>query len=376
MDSFVQRDGKWLRRGYTTGSCAAAAAKASAMMLLGGGRMESVWLLTPAGVGLTLPLSEIQVDGEGVSCGVVKDSGDDPDVTNGITIFARVERFDAPGPLVEIQGGEGIGLVTRPGLDQPVGEAAINSVPRRMIREELLAVMEERGFTGGLRVTLWAPGGENLAQKTFNPRLGIVGGISILGTTGIVEPMSDEAVVETIRAEVSMRRASGQKDLLFTPGNYGADYLKNALKLDPQRVVTVSNFVGDALNIAAEAGAESFLLVGHIGKLVKLAGGIFNTHSRYGDCRGEIFAAHAALCGASRTVVQGLMESVMTDGMLDILETAGLREPVMESIIDKIAFHLSQKAAGRLQAEAMVFSQKAGLLGVTPGALDLLERIR
>lgn len=375
MDSFITKDGKKLRRGYTTGSCAAAASKAAAIMLLGGEMLETVYLMTPRGIGLNLTVHEI-VRGENfVSCGIVKDSGDDPDVTNGMTVYSLVEMTDVPHEIL-IDGGEGIGRVTKPGLDQPVGNAAINSTPRRMIAEELQQVCEDYGYTGGLRVTISAPAGVEIAKKTFNPRLGIVGGLSILGTTGIVEPMSDEAVVETIRTELSMRAASGKTVVLFTPGNYGADYIKNELHIDPEIAVTTSNFIGDAFAIAAESGFRGALLVGHIGKLIKVAGGMFNTHSRYGDCRMEIFASHAGMCGASAYVVRRIMDSAMTDDMLAILEEAGLRQAVMESVMARMHFHLTHRPVGTMQVGAATFSNVHGILGKTADADQILEQIR
>ncbi len=376
MDSFITKDGKRLRRGYTTGSCAAAASKAAALMLFENRTVETVWLMTPRGIGLTLEVKE-PVRGENfASCGIVKDSGDDPDVTNGMTVYARVEKIPEPG-VIRIDGGEGIGRVTKPGLDQPVGEAAINSTPRRMIADALREVMEGAGYGGGLSVLIYAPEGVELAKKTFNPRLGIVGGLSILGTTGIVEPMSDEAVVETIRTELSMRAADGRKTALFVPGNYGADFIRNELGIDPESAVTVSNFIGDAFSLAAEAGFWSALLVGHIGKLVKLAGGMLNTHSRWGDCRAEIFAAHAGLCGADREIVRRIMDSAMTDDMLAILEEAGLRGAVMESVTERMGFHLAhQKTIGGLRTGAVTFSNVYGILGKTSSADELLDEIR
>ncbi len=376
MDSFITKDGKKLRRGYTTGSCAAAAAKAAALMLLSGRPQESVWLMTPGGIGLTLAVREPVLAPDSASCGIVKDSGDDPDVTDGITIYARVERLQEPG-CIEIDGGEGIGRVTRPGLDQPVGSAAINSTPRRMIAEELRQVCEDSGYPGGFRVVISAPEGAGLSGKTFNPRLGIVGGLSILGTTGIVEPMSDDAVVETIRTELSQRHAEGRDAVLFVPGNYGADFVRDSLGLDPGIAVTVSNFIGDAFSLAAEAGFRSALLVGHIGKLVKLAGGMFNTHSRWGDCRMELFAAHAALCGADPETVRRIMDSAMADAVLSILDGAGLRQAVLESITGRIDFQLTRyRGIGALQPGAILFSNVYGLLGKTPSADRLLEQIR
>ena len=375
MESFVTKDGKKLRRGYTTGSCAAAAAKAAAIMLLEERDLPSVWLLTPAGIGLTLTVRET-IRGEGfVSCGIVKDSGDDPDVTDGMTVYAKVAKTDAPGEIA-VDGGEGIGRVTKPGLDQPVGSAAINSTPRRMITEELRAVCEDTGYTGGLNVLIYAPEGAELAQKTFNPRLGIVGGLSVLGTTGIVEPMSDDAVVETVRTELSQRKASGQTHVLFTPDNYGADFIKNELHLDPANAVTTSNFIGDAFLLAAEAGFASALLVGHIGKLVKLAGGMFNTHSRWGDCRAEIFASHAALCGADQQTVAGIMDAAMTDDMLRQLEQAGLREAVMKSVMGKIHIHLTHRPVRTMRVGAITFSNVYGVLGKTEDADQILRLIK
>ena len=375
MDSFITKDGKKLRRGYTTGSCAAAASKAAAIMLLGDTVLETVYLMTPRGIGLNLTVHEIVCGDSYVSCGIVKDSGDDPDVTNGMTVYSLVEKTDVPHEIF-IDGGEGIGRVTKPGLDQPVGNAAINSTPRRRIAEELRQVCEDYGYTGGLKVTISAPAGVEIAKKTFNPRLGIVGGLSILGTTGIVEPMSDEAVVETIRTELSMRAADSKTVVLFTPGNYGADYIKNELHINPEIAVTTSNFIGDAFALAAEFGFRGALLVGHIGKLIKVAGGMFNTHSRYGDCRMEIFASHAGMCGASAEIVQRIMDSAMTDDMLAILDEAGLQQNVMDSIMHRMHFHLTHRPVGNMIVGAATFSNVHGILGKTADADQLLEQIR
>lgn len=378
MDSFITKDGKRLRRGYTTGSCAAAAAKAAALLLLGGEPLERVYLLTPAGIGLTLPLADVLTEDNVVRCGIVKDSGDDPDITDGITIYAKVEKIPQRG-AVQIDGGEGIGRVTKPGLDQPVGAAAINSTPRRMIETALREIMEDFSYAGGLAVTISAPEGAKIAEKTFNPRLGIAGGISILGTTGIVEPMSDSAVVETIKAELSMRRAAGQRFVLLTPGNYGADYIKNTLNIAPETAVTTSNFIGEAFSAASEMGFEGALLVGHIGKLVKLAGGMFNTHSRYGDCRAEIFASHAALCEADTETVHAIMDSAMTDDMLALCRSAGILSPVLESILGRISVQLasfSSRYFGGIKTGALLFSREYGTLGQTEAVGELLEAIR
>ncbi len=375
MESFITKDGKRMRRGYTTGSCAAAAAKSAALMLLEDRIIESVHLTTPAGAELDLAVTEIERAPDHVSCGIVKDSGDDPDVTNGITVYARVTRTDEPG-VISIDGGEGIGRVTKSGLDQPVGNAAINSVPRRMITRELVSVCEDHGYGGGLEVIISAPAGAEIAKKTFNPRLGIVGGISILGTTGIVEPMSDDAVVETIRTELSMRAAEGRKSVLLVIGNYGADYIRDELHIDPETAVTTSNFIGDAFALAAEAGFRDALLIGHIGKTVKLAGGLFNTHSRWGDCRAEIFASHAGMCGADSSTVRRIMDSAMTDDMLSILDESGLRGAVMKSIMDRTQYLLDHRQTGAMNTAVISFSKEYGVLGMTDKAEEIMEKIR
>ena len=374
MESFITKDGKKLRRGYTTGSCAAAAAKSAALMLLTGRRLDSVSLVTPNGTALDLTVHGTVISDGCVICGIVKDSGDDPDVTNGITIYAKVEKTNERG--VKIDGGEGIGRVTKPGLDQPVGAAAINSTPRKMIEEELYAVCEDCGYGGGLSVLIFAPEGADIAKKTFNPRLGIEGGISILGTTGTVEPMSDSAVVETIRAELSIRAALGKTSVLFTPGNYGEEFIKNELNISQNTAVTTSNFIGEAFSAAAEMGFQNAILVGHIGKLIKLAGGIFNTHSKYGDCRAEIFAAHAALCGAPREDISVVMNSATTDDMLDILDRSGLCGAVMESVSDKIAYQLENRRLGAMKTAVISFSKVYGVLSETENAEQILELIK
>ncbi|MGN1002778.1 MAG: cobalt-precorrin-5B (C(1))-methyltransferase CbiD, partial [Oscillospiraceae bacterium] len=321
MEQTIHRDGKQLRLGYTTGSCAAAAAKAAAWMLLTGQRKETITLDTPKGIRLTLAVKEISMGEASVSCAIQKDSGDDPDVTNGTLIFAEVAPGDTPG--VTIDGGTGIGRVTRKGLDQPVGNAAINSVPRRMIRENVEEVMALADYSGGLSVTISAPEGERLAKQTFNPRLGIVGGISVLGTTGIVEPMSEKALVDTIRVELRQRKENGAEYVLLTPGNYGTDFIRRELGIDPGLAVQVSNFIGDALDICRELEFQGALLIGHIGKLVKIGGGMLNTHSKYGDCRMEILAAHAGAAGANAETISQILESVACDDALRLLREAG-----------------------------------------------------
>ena len=308
MEEYIIKDGKRLRLGYTTGSCAAAAAKAACFMLLTGRRKETVELLTPKGILLTLSVLEITQGPDFVSCAIRKDSGDDPDVTNGIEVFVTLSVSDRPG--IAVCGGVGVGRITKPGLQMPVGEAAINLVPRRMIREQIEQVRQSypQWESVGLRALVEIPQGVQLAAKTYNPRLGIEGGISVLGTSGIVEPMSEQALTDSIRLELSILQKQGHRCVLITPGNYGKAFLSgetiggksdfHALAQMADRAVKCSNFVGDTLDMCVQQGFSHALLVGHIGKFSKLAAGVMNTHSRYADARLEVFTAHAALAGA------------------------------------------------------------------------------
>ena len=372
MEEYIVKDGKKLRLGYTTGSCAAAAAKAAAYMLLTGRPKDTIDLLTPKGIRLHLTVEEIRITSAEASCAIRKDSGDDPDATRGTLIFACVRKTDVPGILID--GGTGVGRVTKRGLDQPVGAAAISSVPRRMIEENVREVCALCGYDGGISVVISVPEGETLAKKTFNPRLGIVGGISILGTTGIVEPMSEQALVDTIRVELRQRREMGADYVLLTPGNYGADFIRDSIGIDPRTAVLTSNFIGDALELSRELGFHGALLIGHIGKLVKLAGGMWNTHSKFGDCRMELLAAHAASLGLRSEKVSELLSCVMCDDALRILLEEQLYDAVLARLAGRIEFHLRHKC-GEMEIGAMVFSKEYGRLCQTSCAQALLQKI-
>lgn len=372
MEEYIVKDGKKLRLGYTTGSCAAAAAKAAAYMLLTGRPKDTIDLLTPKGIRLHLTVEEIKITSSEVSCSIRKDSGDDPDATRGTLVFACVRKTDAPGVLID--GGAGIGRVTKRGLDQPVGAAAINSVPRRMIEENVREVCALCGYDGGISVVISVPEGEALAKKTFNPRLGIVGGISILGTTGIVEPMSEQALVDTIRVELRQRRELGAEYVLLTPGNYGADFIRDSIGIDPRTAVLTSNFIGDALELSRELGFHGALLIGHIGKLVKLAGGMWNTHSKFGDCRMEILAAHAAALGLPPARTEELLTCATCDDALRILKEEQLCDALLQRLSGCIGQQLARKCGG-MQVGAIVFSKEYGALCETTDARALLQRI-
>lgn len=369
LEQYISVGQKRLRCGYTTGTCAAAAARGAVEYLLTGRCPTAVEVMTPAGVLVQADLEETAAGENWAVCAVRKDGGDDPDVTNGTLVYARVEKTDTPG--VEIDGGQGVGRVTKPGLDQPVGAAAINSTPRRMIGEQLEGAMAARGYSGGLKVTISIPKGVELARKTFNPRLGIEGGISVLGTSGIVRPMSEAALMETTAAELSTIRAAGHRHVLVTPGNYGEDFSREVLGLNLTAWAMCSNYIGDAIDRAVTLGFESFLLVGHLGKLVKVAGGAMNTHSRTADGRRETLTAHTALCGGSRELVAEVFAAPTTDAAIPLLDAAGLREAVMASLAQALEENLRHRA-GDMEIAALFFSNQYGILGKTPGAEKLL----
>ena len=377
-----------MRYGFTTGSCAAAAAKAAAYMLLTGREKTEITIETPKGIPYTARIRDICRKEREVSCAVEKDGGDDPDITTGALICAKVSlpreaggkgreageafvgtpqtgqvRGDAREQAqVVIDGGFGVGRVTKPGLDQPVGNAAINHVPREMIEREVLQVCQVLDYRGILSVEISVPEGEKLAERTFNPRLGIVGGISILGTSGVVEPMSTQAILDTIRVELRQQRALGREDVVISPGNYGLDFLKNTYHYDLDKSVKCSNFIGLTIDMAVEEGFKRLLLAGHIGKLIKVAGGIMNTHSREGDCRMELLTAFAVKCGVASEDAAKILSCVTTEEAVRILDECGRRQEVMDYAMERILFYLEKRAQGKLAIECIMYANDFGAL--------------
>ena len=384
FEHFVQSGTKQLRCGYTTGTCAALAAEGAAQLLLTGTAPKTLSVRTPKGwtVEVEPELCEWTDAGKSACCAVRKDAGDDPDVTDGMPVVATVSLGEPSSEAVVIDGGDGVGRVTKPGLDQPVGNAAINRVPRQMIRDAVLDVCEELDFDpaeeGVIQVIISIPGGEETAKKTFNPKLGIEGGLSVLGTSGIVEPMSEQALKDTIAVELrqafALQEEAGvhRPAVLLTPGNYGKDFLDAQGWSDlGVPVVKISNYVGDALDAAVSIGFEDILLAGHIGKLVKVAGNIMNTHSSVADSRMELLAAHAAVCGASSDLTEKILDAATTDAALDLLEAAGLKDAVLARVSDAVQKNLTARAGKPVGA--VLFSNVHGLLAVTETAEQLLK---
>lgn len=371
-----------MRYGFTTGSCAAAAAKAAAYMLLSGRQKNTITIETPKGIPYTAEILEITRGEKAVQCAVRKDGGDDPDITSGALIYAEVSltdhtRTQATDTRIHIDGGIGVGRVTKPGLDQPVGNAAINHVPREMIAKEVLEVCDLMDYKGNLQVIISVPEGKAIAKQTFNPRLGIVGGISILGTSGIVEPMSNQALLDTIRVELNQRRAEGFDYIAVAPGNYGLDFMKKAYGYDLDKSVKCSNFIGVTIDMAVECGFTRMLLTGHIGKLIKVAGGIMNTHSKEADCRMELLSAFAIHEGAGADVAAKILDCVATEEAVRLLREAGKQQEVMDYAMERIMFYLNKRAGGRMQIDCIMYDNTFGELAKSKEAdrwFTLLER--
>lgn len=362
---------KKMRFGYTTGSCATGAAKAAALMLFTGQEQKYVSFMTPKGILLHLEILHITRGDGWVSCAIKKDAGDDPDATNGIEIFAKVEKTKGKGIFIE--GGTGVGRVTKKGLEQPLGNAAINKVPRAMIQKELETICNDADYEGGILVTVSVPKGEEIARKTFNPRLGIEGGISILGTSGIVEPMSEAALIKSIEVEMRQKVENGAKYLLVTPGNYGAAYIKEHLSLPFQENIKCSNYVGETLDMAVSMGVEGILFISHIGKFVKVAAGIMNTHSRCADARAEILSANALRAGISLESAKEILDTITTDEALEIIQREGLLNPVIKELTDRILFYLNHRAYNRMLLGAVLYSNEFGYLGETENVKKLTD---
>ena len=357
------KSGRFLKKGYTTGTCAAAAAKAAARMLLTDDMVFVESITLPSGESVSFDIDNIKIEEDYVSCAVKKYSGDDPDVTDGLMICATVRREDNG---VKIDGGEGIGRVTKSGLDQPVGSAAINSVPRQMIRTAVGEVCSQYDYDGGIKVVISVPDGEEIAKKTFNVRLGIEGGISILGTSGIVEPMSEKAILDTVFLEMKTCRETGDSTVVIVPGNYGEEFAREEYGIT--NAVQCSNFIGDAIDYASDLGFSQVLIISHMGKLAKLGSGIMNTHSKYADGRMETLALCAALAGVED--FGKILDCVTTDEAYEIIRDT----KTIDILMDRIDMYLKRRTD--LNIGAVMFSKKYGVIGKTTDADKILGDIK
>jgi cobalt-precorrin-5B (C1)-methyltransferase len=377
LNKTIEKNGKTLRYGYTTGSCATAATKAALLMFLNQQKWETIEISTPKGWTLDLVLHDQTFSENEASCSVIKDSGDDPDVTNGVKVFSKITPSDQAG--IEFAAGIGVGTVTSVGLSIPPGEPAINPTPREMITWEIKTVLASEAarqitdLPKGWRVELSIPQGVELAKRTFNPKLGIKGGLSIIGTSGIVEPMSEDALKASLKLELSVLHAKGFKEIIFVPGNYGKDFSEE-LGLSEEVLVKTSNYIGFMLDEAERMGFDKILLIGHLGKLVKLAGGIFNTHSSVADGRMEILTAHAGLLGATQKTMEKIMTSKTTDEATDLILSKNLPD-YFDHLAEVIKKKVTDRVYGTIEMEVVLFSKIHGFLGQSKDAEELRKRL-
>ena len=356
-------------KGFTTGSAAAAATVAALRFMLGKA-CNAVTLDLPGGLSLTIPVTGCIATERGAEAWVTKDAGSDPDITHGAAIVAAVELSQDPG--IVVLGGKGVGVVTKPGLPVPPGKAAINPGPMELIRKSVAADLPQGR---GLHVTISVPEGEELAKRTYNPRLGIVGGISILGTTGIVNPMSNEAIIGTIKSELSVLRSSGSGSLCLVPGNYGRR-MAMILGIPAACIVNMSNFAGEALRMADALGFERVLLVGQIGKFAKLAAGSLDTHSSRSDGRLEAIAAYAALHGAGSEDVKRILESTMADEVAVKIVREPWGESALQELTDRIASVARASAPSFAECGCLTFALPDRTLAQTEDFDDLVAAVR
>lgn len=360
FDDPVWHNGKALRKGYTTGSCATAAAKVAALMVLRQHIIHQVSIVTPSGVTLHLNVESPHIEGQQAIAAIRKDGGDDVDATHGMLIFARVTLTE--DDQIILRGGEGVGTVTRKGIGLAVGEAAINRTPRQTIEA---AVREVIGPTRGAQVEIFAPEGEERAKKTYNGRLGILGGISIIGTTGIVTPMSEESWKRSLSLELELKRAGGMERVILVPGNHGERFVREQLGVSGELVVTMSNFVGYMIEEAVRLGYRQIVLVGHPGKLVKIAAGIFHTHSHIADARMETLVAHLALLGAPHDLLLKVSDCDTTEAAMEYIDAAGFSH-LYTHLAQRICLRIAQMlrfTQNPPQCDAVLFSFDNKVLG-------------
>ncbi len=363
--------GKELRCGYTTGSCAAAGVKAALHFYQTGIVLDAVEVTSPAGdQKIAVPVEKVdQLGPARFQAVVIKDGGDDIDVTHGTLIAAEVA-ITAAGSRI-ITGGRGVGVVTRAGLSVPVGKAAINPGPVKMIErvlEEMLSPSQ------GVCVTIHVPDGEALAVHTLNPMLGIEGGISIIGTDGIVRPMSEDAFKESLVPQLRVIHAAGSTAALLTPGKIGLNLAVQQYGLSAGVIAQTSNFIGYLLEQAAEVGLTEILLFGHAGKLIKVSGGIFNTHSHIADARQEILAAYLARLGAKQSLVELVLSANTTEAVLSAIESAGLGS-VFNLLAQKASARAVQHVKGRLAVGTAILALDGRLLGYDAEAERIGEKL-
>ena len=362
-DNYVYYNGRKLRKGFTTGTTATAATVTAIRTLLNQEPQETVTVHAANGKIAIFDVEQTDFDEQQASCAIKKDGGDDQDATDGALIFATVKLRD--DNEIHLDGGKGVGRVTKEGLANKPGMPAINPTPRRVIKA---AAREELGEKRGINIVISVPEGERIAKLTYNPRLGIVGGISILGTSGVVTPMSESSWKHSISIEMNIHRKRGDNTIVLVPGNYGEDFAKDELGIPNAKIVQMSNFVGYVLHETQRLGFTKVLIVGDLGKMIKVAGGIFSTHSKDADARAEIMVANLALMGGVPTAfLRKINQCLTTISMIKMIDEAGYQE-VYQMIADKIKLRAEKLLAHRephVEIDVVIFSRESGFLAAS-----------
>ena len=372
-EELVWHRGKAYRKGYTTGSCATAAAKVAALMIARQQLIYQVSIVTPSGVTLNLNVEEPSIQGNEAVAAIRKDGGDDVDATHDMLIFARVSLLEESTDI-EITGGEGVGVVTQKGVGLPIGWAAINKTPRHTIEQEVRGVI---GPNQGAKVVIFAPEGEERATRTYNARLGIEGGISIIGTTGIVTPMSEESWKRSLAIELEQKRAFGMDEIIFVPGNHGERFVTDELHLSGDLVVNMSNFVGYMLQEANRLQFKRVIMVGHLGKLVKVAAGVFHTHSHVADARMETLVTHLALLGAPNNLLKAVFACPTTEAAMELIHEQGfdgVYDEIAKAIVEKVE-HMLRYATHKMACDVVLFSYDNIVLGANRPVSEMVGEV-
>lgn len=354
------RNPRGQREGYTTGACAAAGAQAACRLLERDERPETVAVRSPLGFDIVIPINRLSYSAGQATAGVIKDGGDDPDVTHGAEVLVTVRR--APEPGIHIRGGPGVGTITQPGLELPPGSPAINPVPRRLIVEGVAVVLGTERPEPGVEVTVAIPGGEELARKTLNERIGIVGGLSILGTTGVVRPMSTASWRASVVQAIDVAAANSIRHIVLTTGGRSERFVQRLYpELPAMAFVQMGIFTGDALKRAVERGVSRVTLCGMIGKMAKLASGQLQTHVAGGQVKLDFLAELAREAGAAPELVAAIARA-NTARHVETLVDAASAPVVYEHLAHKVAGVCHAFVAGQLDVEAILVNFDGGVL--------------
>ncbi|HMG38555.1 MAG TPA: cobalt-precorrin-5B (C(1))-methyltransferase [Nitrososphaeraceae archaeon] len=356
-----------LRTGFTTGTCAAATTKAALSMLINGKKLSNVSISLPKGKQMTINISWSKYDNDkSVTAAVIKDGGDDPDVTNGAEICAKVSLLDTPDKII-IDGGKGVGRVTKPGLGLKIGKAAINPTPLKMINQAIDEILGELKHRYGVSVIISVPKGEEIAKKTDNPRLGIIGGISILGTTGIVIPYSTASFAACIRQSIDVSRAMGSDSVILTTGGRSEDFARSIYgnSIADHAYIQIGDFIGFAIKQCALKKIKKAYLVGFIGKLTKMAMGIKQTHVKGSHVNMNFLAELASRCGADRDLVNKIMLANTARHVGELVDDFGLAL-FYDMLCQEVHRHLSKYSESQLQIKIILLDFEGKIIGDYP----------